>query len=790
MRELELRLALVFYGGASLAVYMNGVSNEILKLVRASHDFHSIDTETTPSPARERPDTEQLYLELLRALAPKVRLRVVVDVISGASAGGINGVFLARALAHDLSLDPLREMWLNLADVEELMEEETISDKRSKFYLYPLLWLFRRRALAELGGDIEARRKIYRFVRSRWFEPPFSGRRMLDWMLDATARQGKSKTTGNSLLPIGQRLDLFLSLTNFFGQRRRIVLHDPPEIGEKRHGISLNFTYRKFRNKIVESDFDDDNIPGLGFGARATSSFPGAFPAISLADLYKRLAERGQTWPMEERFLRHNFADQLDDPDELQKISFMDGGIINNKPFGAARDAIHNRPAHREVDRRLVYVDPAPQDDSNFDSAASGKHPGFFRMILSAIAEIPRNEPIYDDLQEIALHNAEVGRFDAILDTAAGTVEAIVDAMVGPPESQGIDAAFLSSWIEQSHIKVREQAGFGYASYLRSKTLRNIDRLATLLVQLRRPANGDEKIVRDELDDWVRASRLLSASAGDTEASKLEVPQLINFLRRFDVGFRVRRLRYVLRTLNAGLSKLDGDETASSLRAMKKQTYHLLEMYEARWDPEFYGDVPDDVLVDLGGLIDWIGERMDLEALDLIQHDDMADCFAQLNGPETRNGLLRAYLGYSFFDVLTLPIIAHGDPLDLDEIRVDRISPTDSGHVFKGDLAQPLRGRALGNFAAFFSRGARENDYLWGRLHAATRLVDFLLDAVGPEALPDGFDLLDFRIRLYRSILATEEKFMTVETQLPDRIRAGLAAMPGENNFAEEELRG
>jgi len=32
MREKELRLALVCYGGASLAVYMNGISNEILKL--------------------------------------------------------------------------------------------------------------------------------------------------------------------------------------------------------------------------------------------------------------------------------------------------------------------------------------------------------------------------------------------------------------------------------------------------------------------------------------------------------------------------------------------------------------------------------------------------------------------------------------------------------------------------------------------------------------------------------------------------------------------------------------
>ena len=36
MREKELRLALVCYGGVSLAVYMHGTTKEVWKLVRAS----------------------------------------------------------------------------------------------------------------------------------------------------------------------------------------------------------------------------------------------------------------------------------------------------------------------------------------------------------------------------------------------------------------------------------------------------------------------------------------------------------------------------------------------------------------------------------------------------------------------------------------------------------------------------------------------------------------------------------------------------------------------------------
>ena len=42
MKEKELRIALVCFGGASLAVYMHGISKEILKLVRASSLLHSI----------------------------------------------------------------------------------------------------------------------------------------------------------------------------------------------------------------------------------------------------------------------------------------------------------------------------------------------------------------------------------------------------------------------------------------------------------------------------------------------------------------------------------------------------------------------------------------------------------------------------------------------------------------------------------------------------------------------------------------------------------------------------
>ena len=40
MKEKELRLAVVFFGGVSLAVYEHGINREILNLVRASKLYH------------------------------------------------------------------------------------------------------------------------------------------------------------------------------------------------------------------------------------------------------------------------------------------------------------------------------------------------------------------------------------------------------------------------------------------------------------------------------------------------------------------------------------------------------------------------------------------------------------------------------------------------------------------------------------------------------------------------------------------------------------------------------
>ncbi len=44
-----------------------------------------------------------------------------------------------------------------------------------------------------------------------------------------------------------------------------------------------------------------------------------------------------------------------------------------------------------------------------------------------------------------------------------------------------------------------------------------------------------------------------------------------------------------------------------------------------------------------------------------------------------------------------------------------------------------LKGIQFNSFGAFFSRAYRENDYLWGRLHGADRLIDIVLSTLPPD---------------------------------------------------------
>ena len=246
MHRKELRLALVCYGGVSLAVYMHGITKEIWKLSRASmrRHYHS----GQPLPPAE--DTESVYLDLLEALGPELNLTVSTDIIAGASAGGINGILLAQAIATGQSLEPLRSLWLDSADSDRLLDPEAASRPLSKLWALPLVAWTRRRGLGldEMEDDEvrqEAAEKLSRLMRSRWFAPPFSGPVFTGLLHDAlTAMAGAEATT--PLLPPQQPLDLFVTVTDFRGYVTDTPIHNPPVIRDREHRQVLRYSYRNW----------------------------------------------------------------------------------------------------------------------------------------------------------------------------------------------------------------------------------------------------------------------------------------------------------------------------------------------------------------------------------------------------------------------------------------------------------------------------------------------------------------------------------------------------------------
>jgi predicted acylesterase/phospholipase RssA len=56
-----------------------------------------------------------------------IRTRFVVDILSGTSAGGINGLYLAKALANGQDIAALKRLWVEKGDIGTLLNDNKIS---------------------------------------------------------------------------------------------------------------------------------------------------------------------------------------------------------------------------------------------------------------------------------------------------------------------------------------------------------------------------------------------------------------------------------------------------------------------------------------------------------------------------------------------------------------------------------------------------------------------------------------------------------------------------------------
>ena len=719
----ELRLAVVLYGGASLAIYMHGTTKELQRLVKASALADRGEPATTAS--------EQVYSDLLADVArrdpARVRTRVVVDVVAGTSAGGINGVYLSKALAHNRSQDSLRDLWFERGDIKVLLRGPSWLPAVLKV---PLLL-------------VGARKK-----------PVLKGDAIAQWMYRALAdmdRTGSQPEDVETLMPPSHALELFVTVTDFHGYRRDIAITDPKLIGERAHRHVLSF-----RLGDGADQFDEAHNGALAFAARTTMSFPGAFPPTSLASFQAAVAkdagDLSRVLPELFRIYSLSHADP-------RATFFIDGGVLDNKPFGHAIDAIRKRAADTEVRRRLLYLEPDPGDGGG--AAPGGDAPSPIATVLASVSGLPREEPVLDDIIEVNRHNARVLQIQEIVETSFEPIRVRIEAIVGTEldrlthEQSTTDVV---QWRTRLNEDAQSAAGFAYATYLRSKVSSVIESFARTICRLSDfpDYSNQAAFVSEVVRCWADTHLRHNADGGQAP-----LDDLVAFLRTFDLDYRNRRLRFVTDGLSAWYARAGepGYPTRAQLDEAKRQLWDARELLAAvLGGRRLSTDITGDVLAVFGQApIDaWIAEGRGAAEYATRRADELArlkDAFGKalettLSGTtealygrlfglskdwsaERRAELLVRYLGFPYWDVLLFPLQLVADAGERDVIEVVRMSPLDAKLLPALDPSKPkqLAGFEKMHFGAFFDRAGRENDYLWGRLDGAERLIGLVVGA-------------------------------------------------------------
>jgi len=731
MRQKELRLALVCYGGVSLAVYMHGITKEVWHLARASRAFHH------PS-ATSLSGVAAAYRDFLGVIERDhgLQVRVLPDILTGASAGGINAVFLAQAIHAGHSLEPLTDLWLTNADVSTLTDKDAEPMWRyGKLWAQPIAEWFLSRPGNAVSATVspetraEVRSKVSRLVRGRWFSPPFSGERFSGMLFEALTRMAE-EGDGIPLLPAGYPIDLAVTATDFRGHPETLRLNSPSQVEESEHRLPITFRARVGEGGSKRQGGRLADPLELVLAARATASFPGAFPPLTIGEIDRLAEAEGHLWETRGAFLARTMPAHVA-RGTIDEVALIDGAVLIKAPFGAALAGLYGRPARREVDRRFVYLDPHPA------GAGAGRGPGartreigFFGAIFGSLSTIPREQPIRDDLDRIEQQSRDAARLKRIVMELQPDIDRAVEKLFGytflldrPSPKR------LAGWRAKAQQAAAERAGYAFGAYALIKFEAILDQLASLTLKAAGQPMADIAPLAEALRGEVEARGLMRL----TDAHGGATTDAIAFFRAHDTGFRVRRLEMLARKL-ARDWQLDPDISEDASDRARARLYEILAVYY-RADEDVlhsmrFAELAAGALRQPGAVLDFLATQRLLPATDLAAEEMLIEALEDMPKVLKRRMLL-TYLGFPFYDVATLPLSRREGIDEFNPVKIDRISPADALSIREGGTTATLRGIEFYNFGAFFSRDYRENDYLWGRLHGAERMIDLVASTVG-----------------------------------------------------------
>jgi patatin-related protein len=774
----EVRFAVVMYGGVSLAIYIHGVSRELFHLVRATArrpDEAGADAGRPVVAPIALTGSERVYRKLSHLLALQEQkqpiptgeelenrvadypesagpVRFVIDIISGTSAGGINGVFLAKALANEQKIESLRNLWLEDGDLVRLLNDARL-----------------REGMPDLPLQ----------------KPPqslLSSSRMYRLLLNALAKMNPElPRKEDAPSAYVEQLDLFVTATDIRGLPLEIRLADKL-VYERRFRNVFQFIFATEATGTPRNDFVPQNDPFLAFAARCTSAFPFAFEPMQLKDAISLSPSEISTKTLTdwEKF----YHDYLKPQDKLdfEHRSFGDGGYLDNKPFSYVTDALHVRRADVPVDRKVLYVEPSPEHPEREGTLADP--PDAMENIGAALFQLPRQETIRQDIQSLEERN----RFLERLQRISRNLDRDIERAQGIPRENVMSS---SDWRFADLSDMIHRRGMAYAAYHRLKIADTTDELAELIACLRNVPTDSDKFAA--LREVVRAWRDQNYPEYQRERGA-KVPTQNAFLSDFNLSFPLRRLQFLLEQLKE-LEKMDENadlilrnaiwgqaaaagtrEYATTTREKFRSSIHELRrainnhIRELRhtWrelrrgmEPELTNPirdlVPDPLAMQrLLAAVDESNRRKaarDLYEQARARFDEPMAHLAQYlrelffrnkqavaasltasendaGGMQSLKTALRFYFEhYEEYDEYLYPLLYGTDGQETSPVEIIRVSPEDACRLIDEQESgcHKLGGDSYGHFGGFLDPLWRRNDMLWGRMDAIERIVSALL---------------------------------------------------------------
>jgi len=396
----------------------------------------------------------------------------------------------------------------------------------------------------------------------------------------------------------------------------------------------------------------------------------------------------------------------------------------------------------------------------------------FFGTIRAAVTTIPRNQPILAELTEVAERDANARINQRLISSNRANVDALVAGNRADPSSKPSMGELLELRAKMRET-ARSQMGVAFEAY----SQRRVWRLSEGLIKEWQVLLPGQESQDTELAMIETVERWLEQDSADTDDPHA------TFLYRFDVTYRIRRLQFLIRSINQRFAVLDEDSPEGSvIGSLKLRCYALLQtLYGMRRAQNLQSFVLEQIRSASTQLpmpprtavtmLRLLSRTLRLPTIDRETDEMIAEHCGQLDDLHLRNSVLADYAGFAMYDVLlTSGGTDTHDTDPLTRLRIERFSPEDS--VGLKDHFQGLRSSDLMSFAGFFNRSFREHDYLWGRLNGADRIVDLLSGAAG--ALLDEAGQTAMRRALFLAVLDSEQSKLTQAQPLLARLRKEL----------------